>query len=364
MKMSSRLSATIPLTLSSLLFAGLAGPATLAAPRDTFSVRALVSDGSQQTESTDPNLKNAWGLAATATSPFWVSSNLPNLSTIYNGDGVAQQLLVQIPGSPTGIVANPGTGFSVTDGTNTGSAIFLFATLEGRIAGWNPGVPPTNPSTMAFVVVDRSTDGAVYTGIAAATTAAGDRLYAADFAHARIDVFDGSMNPVVDAAAFVDPRLPAGYAPFNVQAMNGRIFVAYAKVDPGTGDEIKGQGLGFVNVYETDGRLVARVAAHGQLNAPWGMAIAPQGFGKYSGNLLVGNFGDGGIQAFKMSDDMRSFSPAGMLRNESNKQIAIDGLWGIAFGNGAQAGPTTALFFAAGPLDETAGLFGKIELAP
>jgi uncharacterized protein (TIGR03118 family) len=346
------------------LAASLAAPAGVAAPRDTYQVNALVSDGSQQTESTDPNLKNAWGIAATATSPWWVSSNLQNLATIYNGAGEAQQLLVQVLGSPTGVVANPGTAFPVTDGTNTGSSIFIFATLEGRIVGWNPGVPPSGPSTTTFVLVDRSSVGAVYTGIAAATTVAGDRLYAADFHNARIDVFDGTLTPVVEAGAFVDPRLPAGYAPFNVQALNGRIFVAYAKVDPGTGEELAGQGLGIVDVYDTDGEFIARVGAHGQLNAPWGMAIAPAEFGKYAGSLLVGNFGDGRIQAFKMSSDMRAFSPAGVLRDETNKQIVIDGLWGIGFGNGSQSGLTSTLYFAAGPNDETAGLFGSIELTP
>src|SRR5262245_6242888 len=218
------------LTLAALLTASLAGSAVLAAPRDTYRVNALVSDGSQA-ESIDPNLKNAWGIAATATSPWWVSSNLQNVSTLYNGAGVAQQLVVQIPGSPTGIVANPGTAFPVTDGTNTGSSVFLFATLEGRIAGWNPGVPPSGPSAQAFVIVDRAASGAVYTGVAAATTALGDRLYAADFAHARIDVFDGTLTPVLVPGAFVDPKLPTGYAPFNVRVLNGRVFVAYAKVD-------------------------------------------------------------------------------------------------------------------------------------
>lgn len=363
MRKSSRLTVTASLAAAALMSAGLAGPALLAAPRDTYQVNALVSDGSQA-ESIDPNLKNAWGIAATATSPWWVASNLPNLATIYNGAGEAQQLVVQIPGSPTGNVANPGTAFPVTDGVNTGSSIFMFATLEGRIVGWNPGVGTGSPSTQAFVIVDRSNLGAVYTGLAAATTVSGDRLYAADFHNARIDVFNGALAPVLEPGAFVDPKLPDGYAPFNVQVLNGRVFVAYAKVDPGTGEELKGQGLGIVSVFETDGDFLARVGAHGQLNAPWGMAIAPEGFGKYSGNLLVGNFGDGRIQAFKMSSDLQSFSPAGMLRDESNKQIAIDGLWGIGFGNGAQSGLTTTLYFAAGPNDETAGLFGSIELTP
>jgi uncharacterized protein (TIGR03118 family) len=224
--------------------------------RQTFRVNALVSDEGSQTESTDPNLKNAWGIAATATSPWWVSDNLTNLSSLYNGAGEAQQLLVTIPGSPTGIVANPTTAFPVTDRTNTGSSVFIFATLEGRIAGWNPGVPPTNPSTMAFVIIDQSDAGAVYTGVAAATTGNGPRLYAADFANARIDVFDGDLNPVVVPGAFVDPKLPSGYSPFNVQALNGRIFVAYAKVDPGTGEETKGQGLGVVDVFDTQGQFI------------------------------------------------------------------------------------------------------------
>jgi uncharacterized protein (TIGR03118 family) len=364
MRLNSRLQATTSLTFATLLIAGLAAPGTLAAPKDLYQVNPLVSDGSQQSESIDPNLKNAWGIAATATSPWWVSSNLPNLATLYNGAGEAQQLLVQIPGSPTGIVSNPGVAFPVTDGVNTGSSIFLFATLEGRIVGWNPGVGTGAPSTQAFVIVDRSSVEAVYTGVAAATTVSGDRLYAADLHNARIDVFDGSLSPVVMQGAFVDPKLPEGYAPFNVQVLQGRVFVTYAQVDPGTGEEITGKGLGIVDVFTTEGALLARVATKGQLNAPWGMAIAPQGFGKHSGELLIGNFGDGQIQAFKMSDDMQKFSPAGVLRDASNKTIEIEGLWGIGFGNGAQAGPSTTLFFAAGPNAETAGVFGSIELVP
>lgn len=364
MRTNSRLPATTSLTLAALLTASLAGPAVLAAPRDVYRVHALVSDGSQQSESTNPDLKNGWGIAATATSPWWISSNLPQLAAIINGAGESQQLVVQVPGSPTGVVANPGTAFPVTDGTNTGSSIFLFATLEGRIAGWNPGVGSGSPSTMAFVIKDNASTGAVYTGIAAATTVGGDRLYASDFHNARIDVFDGSLNPVVNTGAFIDPKLPDGYAPFNVMVLNGRVLVAYAKVDPGTGEELKGQGLGVVDVYDTDGQLLARVATKGQLNAPWGMTIAPPEFGKVGGDLLIGNFGDGRIQAFKMSSDMRSFSPDGVLRDESNKQIVIDGLWGIGFGNGAQSGLQSTLYFAAGPQDETAGLFGSIEVAP
>jgi uncharacterized protein (TIGR03118 family) len=342
-----------------------AGSFALAAPpRTNYSVEPLVSDSSGNGETTDLNLRNGWGLTSTTTSPWWVASNVQQVSTVYDGQGITQGLVVEIPGSPTGIVANAGAGFLVTDGTNSGPARFLFATLEGTVAGWNPSVPPgTGPSTEAFTVLDESDEGAVYTGLAIATTPAGDRIYTADFANGRIEAYDATFAEVeLPEGAFTDPKLPAGYAPFNVQALAGRIFVAYAKVDPVSHEEATGNGLGIIAMFDTDGRFIKRVAAHGQLNAPWGMAIAPNNFGEFSGDLLVGNFGDGRIVAFEISGDMQSFRPDGLLRDERNKPIAIDGLWGIAFGNGGNSGPANALYFAAGPNDETGGLFGRIVM--
>jgi uncharacterized protein (TIGR03118 family) len=252
----------------------------------------------------------------------------------------------------------------VTDGSASGPALFLFATESGKIFGYNPTVGPAAPLGEAFLGVDRSASGAVYMGLAIAQTGSGSRLYAADFHNGRIDVFDQSFMPVDTAGGFVDPRLPAGYAPFGIQTLAGRIFVSYAKQDAEALDEVVGNGLGLVDVFDTDGNLIARVGTHGQLNAPWGMAIAPAGFGALSGKLLVGNFGDGQIVAYSMTDDMLRFNPSGVLRDSARKPLRIDGLWGIAFGNGAQAGATNALYFAAGPAGESHGAFGRVTLAP
>ena len=338
--------------------------AASAAPRDAFQVHLLDSSGGQAGTLADTDLVNAWGLAASPTGPWWVSSNAMNLGVVISGTGAAQGLTVEIPGAPTGVVFNGGNEFKITDGESRGPARFLFATEDGTIVGWNPGVPEGNISRQTFIAVDSTVDGAVYKGLAIATTAQGDRLYAADFRNGRIDVFDGNFDPVTLPEAFIDPRIPEGFSPFNVQNLNGRIVVAYARRDPATNDEVKGPGLGIVDVYDTEGMLLARAATHGLLDAPWGLAIAPKGFGRLAGDLLVGNFGDGRIVAYRMSDDMKSFAPAGVLRDERSRPISIEGLWGIGFGNGGQAGPADTLFFAAGPRDEEAGLFGSITPAP
>jgi len=304
----------------------------------------------------DPHLVNAWGLTASPTSPWWVSDNGTDLSTLYNAAGSPLALVVSVPSAPTGDAFNPTTSFVVTNGVTSAPARFLFDTEEGKILGWNPAVAPTT----AVVAVNRSPDGAIYKGLTLAVTGAGPRLYAADFHNARIDVFDGSWTLVTEPGAFVDPALPSGYAPFNVQAIGGRIFVSYAKQDAAAEDEIAGQGLGFVDAYDTAGHLLARVAQHGQLNAPWGLALAPANFGEFSGDLLVGNFGDGRINAYAELAD-GSFERVGGLRGADGRAISIDGLWALQFGHGAaNNGPTNTLFFTAGPNDESSGLFGKI----
>ena len=325
-----------------------------------FQVDYLVSDGEIPSEHQDLDLRNGWGIAASATGPWWVNVNEMDLSKIYNGEGVVQDLNVVVTGGPTGIVNYGGDGFLVTDGTVSAPARFLFATLSGTITAWNPTVGPAPPAGESFVVVDQTSEGAVYTGLAIADTSAGTRLYAADFANARVDVFDESFDPVTLTNAFVDRRLPSGYAPFGIQTLAGRVFVAYAKVDPSTGDEQAGHGLGIIDMFDTDGKFLARVGAHAQLNAPWGMAIAPDNFGAASGKLLVSNFGDGTIAVFNVSADMRRFMPAGVLRDTSHRPIVIDGIWGIGFGNNAASGPSNALYFAAGPDDEEHGSFGRI----
>jgi len=329
-----------------------------------YTVNYLLSDGSIPSEQVDLGFRNGWGIAASATGPWWVSVNEMDNASVIDAAGVVQPLKVTILGSPTGIVHSDASGFVVSDGTNSGPAKFLFATENGKIYGWNPSVGPAAPDGEAFLVIDRESVGAVYKGLAIAQTLTGTRLYAADFHNGRVDVIDENNTLVqTTPGAFIDPKLPEGYAPFGIQQLAGRIFVTYAKQDAAKMDDVPGQGLGMINVFDTDGVLIAEVAQHGQLNAPWGMALAPAaGFGTASGKLLVGNFGDGTIATFDMTDDFRRFNPAGVLRDAAKKPIAIDGLWGIAFGNGGQAGASDALYFAAGPAGESHGSFGRIIL--
>jgi uncharacterized protein (TIGR03118 family) len=326
-----------------------------------YAVTNLVSDDTTVNHALhqDPNLVNGWGIVATATSPWWVNSNGNDTSNLYNGAGDIQSLVVGVAGAPTGIVANTSTDFVVKSGAVSGAAKFLFATEGGQILGWNPSVPGSPvPSTSSFV--GATTPDAIYKGLAIANTTGRNFLYAADFHGGKIDVFDGTFTPQHWAGAFVDPGIPNGYAPFNIQALHGWMFVTYAKQDADKKDEIAGAHRGFVSAFAPDGTFITRVASGGPLNAPWGLAWAPSTFGKFSGDLLVGNFGNGRINAFHLT--RHGFRFDGTLRNKRGRAISIDGLWGIGFGNGAGSGPTDTLYFAAGPQDEAHGLFGKISL--
>jgi len=319
---------------------------------NVYAVRNLVSDGSIPAVRIDPNLVNAWGLAASPSSPWWVADNETAVSTLYDANGNRLSLVVHVPGAPTGMVFNGGAGFVVTNGTSSAPARFIFASEDGTVSGWNPAVAPTQA-----VVAFQSTEGASYKGLALAHTGAGDFLYAADFHNSRVDVLDSTFHAVTIAGAFVDPQVPSGFAPFGIQTIGDTILVAYAKQDADAEDEVAGEGFGYVSAFRTDGTFVTRVASRGALNAPWGMALAPTDFGRFGGDLLIGNFGDGRINAY----DATTFEPRGHLKGIDGKAVVIDGLWGIAFGNGGIAGPRNVLFFAAGPDDETHGLFGKIE---
>jgi uncharacterized protein (TIGR03118 family) len=347
--------------LAAVTAAALAASAP-AAQRNAYVAHNLVSDEPGVADTTDPNLVNAWGLAATATSPWWVADAETDVSTIYNAAGVASSLVVTVEGGPTGLVANAGSNFVVSDGAgHSGPAVFIFATEAGTIRGWSPAVPPPPPSHEAQLAVDGSGEGAIYKGLAIASTPAGDRLYATDFHNARVDVFDGSFGLVEDPGAFVDPTIPDGFAPFGIQSIGNAIFVTYAKQDEEAEDDVAGQGLGFVDMFDTNGALLGRVATRGRLNAPWGLAMAPATFGRFSGDLLIGNFGDGEINAYEPQPD-GSFENVGRLRGTGNKPISIDGLWSIQFGHGApNNGPVDTLFFTAGPDDEEHGLFGTIR---
>ncbi|TLY50281.1 MAG: TIGR03118 family protein [Gammaproteobacteria bacterium] len=335
-------------------------PLAFADNDNAYQSHNLVSDGFLPADHTDQNLVNAWGIAFNPTGPVWVANNGSGTSTLYNGSGTPLSLVVQIPtpsantgGNPTGIVFNPvnaATSFPVSlNGGAPGGSRFIFATEDGVIAGWAPSVDGTH----AIVAVDNSGANAIYKGLAISANGSGQLLYATDFHNARVDVFDNTWAPVTLAAgAFVDPKIPTGYAPFGIQAIGGNIFVTYAKQDADAHDDVHGPGLGFVDVYDPNGVMLDRVATHGRLNAPWGIALAPAGFGKFSNSLLIGNFGDGRVNAY----DPKNYTPRGQLDG-----VQIDGLWGLAFGNGFAGQPVNTLFFTAGPGDEAHGLYGRIE---
>jgi uncharacterized protein (TIGR03118 family) len=350
-------------TLGKLLgsIAVLAVVSTSAVAADTHSGRYLqhnlVSNVPGVADNVDPNLRNGWGVAFNPNAVVWVSSNGAGLSTLYNGNGTPQSLVVTVAaapgemhGSPTGIVFNGTRDFTVHSGSASAPAVFIFATEGGVIAAWSPTVDPTNALQVAL------TPGAVYKGLALAANGTANLLYAANFTGGSIDVFDRNFQPVTVPGGFVDPSLPKDFAPFNIQNIQGDLYVSYAKREPGETDEVAGPGLGVVDVFDANGLLIRRVASRGTLNAPWGMALAPAGFGRFANRLLVGNFGDGTINAF----DAATGAFKGQLRGSDNRPLHIDGLWGLAFGNGMQNQPTGTLFFAAGPNDENDGLYGAI----
>ncbi|HEY2558826.1 MAG TPA: TIGR03118 family protein [Caldimonas sp.] len=307
----------------------------------------------------DPNLVNAWGIAFNPQGFAWVADNGTSMSTLYDGNGVPQSLVVAIPpgsagsAAPTGIVFNGAAAFNVTQGGVSGPSAFIFVGEAGTVSGWSPNVNLNS----AILVVDGATQGKVYKGLAIASVAGAPRLYAADFHNGVVDVFDAAFAPVVVAGAFTDANLPAGYAPFGIQAIGNQIFVAFAMRDPNSDDELDGAGLGAIDVFDPSGNLVTRlVAPGGKLNAPWGLALAPADFGPFSNALLVGNFGDGTINAF----DATTGASLGPL-TQAGMPIFIDGLWGLAFGNGLNAQPANTLFFTAGPAQERNGVFGRID---
>jgi uncharacterized protein (TIGR03118 family) len=333
--------------------------------RGSFHQTNLVSNIPGLALSTDANLKNPWGLSSSATSPIWVSDNNAGVSTLYRGDGSTVPLVVTIPapgsptgGTPTGTVFNTtASDFQVSKGTAKAKALFLFATEDGTILGWNPAVGGTS----ATIAVDKSAipdaaNGAVYKGLTLGTAGANNYLYAANFRSGNLDVFDKDFHQVTLAGSFSDPNLPSGFAPFGVENLGGQIFVTYAKQDADRHDDVRGPGNGVVDVFATDGTLVRRFATGGTLNSPWGLAMLPATFGNFHGDVLVGNFGDGRINAFTPAGVLR-----GQLKSETSAAIEIEGLWGLRFGNGGSGGDPGTLFFAAGINDEADGLFGKIQ---
>ena len=325
---------------------------------DIFTMHSLVSDdASTPAPAKDASLVNGWGLSVGPTTPWWTSNNGTNTSTLYSGAGTKAALTVAVPGGPTGTVFNASsTDFVVSQGGKSAAARFLFATEAGTILGWSPTVAATS----AVIGVDRSSSGAVYKGLAVLN----DRLYATDFHNGRVDVFDAAFAPVVTTGGFKDAKVPKGFAPFGIQALAGSVFVTYAKQDAAAKDDIPVPGQAYVDEFTPDGQFVARVINSGKknapLNAPWGLAMTPADWGPFGGDLLVGNFGDGRISAYTKRSNGWVYK--GQLRVATGAPITIDGLWAIAFGNGAAAGPTTTLYFLAGPSGEKHGLFGSITV--
>jgi uncharacterized protein (TIGR03118 family) len=336
----------------------LAGLPVLTLAQNAYTIHNLVSDLPGFADVTDTNLVNPWGIAFSSTSPFWISDNHAGVSTLYNTVGTPSPLIVTIPpppggsppAAPTGIVFNGTAGFTVA---SNASARFIFSTEDGTIVGWNAGAN-------GVIKVDNSTNGTIYKGLAIAKNGTNMLLYATDFHNGKVDVFDSNYNPVTLAGNFTDATIPTGYAPFGIEPVNGKLFVTYALQDSDQHDDVGGPGHGFVNVFDTSGQLVQRFASSNVLNSPWGIALAPIGFGPFAGALLVGNFGDGAINAFDASNG----TWLGVLKDSSGNPILKQGLWTIKFGNGGNGGDVHTLYFTAGIAGpgavEDHGLFGSI----
>jgi len=340
----------------------------------SFVQTNLVSDVPGLAKVTDPNLKNPWGTSTAPGLPIWVSDNNAGVATLYDGAGNPIPLQAKTPvnavaipapssagtaavGAPTGTVFNPtGSGFVVSEKGASGSSRFLFATEDGTIVGWNPNVDRAN----GIIAVDRSTVtdpagdlGAVYKGLALVTTSAGTFLYASNFRFGTVEVFDSSFNLV---KSFTDPSVPAGFAPFGVHNIGGQLFITFAKQKPDKHDDLAGPGNGFVDVFSPNGALLQRLVSEGRLNSPWAVTLAPATFGAFGGDILVGNFGDGHINAY----DRSTGHFAGQLRNAAGDPLTIPDLWGLRFPAGSLNAVPGALYFTAGINDEHDGLFGNL----
>ena len=341
-----------------MLAASIAAAAAFVAPSPASAIslyieNKLISDLPGATFQS-PDVVNPWGLARSAGSPWWISENGQDLSTLHDGTGAERASpKVSIPGgAPTGVVNN-GTASSFQLPNNAGKASFIFSSEAGTITAWN------NTQGNLAVTVAPQTGGAVYKGLAIGNTGGADYLYATDFHNGKVDVYNTNFGKTSLTGNFTDPGVPAGYAPFGIQNLGGKIYVTYAKKDanPNINDEVHGVHLGFVSEFNTDGTFVKRIATQGTLNAPWGLAVAPGNFGQFSNALLVGNFGNGIINAFDLATD----DFLGTL-HDGNHSLHIDGLWALGFGGGnANSGATDSLYFTAGINDEADGLFGNLR---
>ena len=345
------------------LGASLAGLYGLPAQAERFNITNLVSDGFVPAVTIDPGLINPWGISYGPTGPFWVSDNNSGLSTLYNRAGAKQALTVTIaptPGgagsaTPTGqVFSSAKTDFTITAGGKSGPSRFIFDTEGGTISGWAPGVSLTN----SVLAVDNSAAGAVYKGLAIGSTGGANFLYAANFNSGQVEMYDGAFGLV---KTFTDPTVAAGYAPFNVQTLGGTLYVTFALQNAAKHDDVSGAGNGYVDAFDLNGAFLRRIVSlGGQINSPWGLDLAPAGFGALAGDLLVGNFGDGTISAF----DPVTGAFQGELLGNSGAPIVIGDLWGLINGNGAAGGDVNKVYFTAGLLDESHGLFGSLSVTP
>ncbi len=341
----------------SLLTIALLSLPTLA---QTYAATILTSDIANISANTDANLGNPWGLVASSGGPWWVSDNATGLSTLYDGSGVTQGLVVTIPswtgsgtGSPSGIAFNSSNDFQLTPGN---PAAFLFVSEDGTVQGWNHSVNPTQS-----VIAVNNFGSAVYKGMALASAGGANYLYATNFFAGTVDVFDTNFAAhSFGTNAFVDSTIPSGFAPFNIQLIGSNLVVTYAKQDAAKHDDIAGPGNGYVDIFDTEGNLLSRLPHLVQMNSPWAIVQAPASFGAFSNDLLIGNFGSGAILAFNPSNG----NFIGTMLDESKLPMRIDKLWALEFGNGGSAGPTTTLFYTAGTFDETYGEFGTILPTP
>jgi uncharacterized protein (TIGR03118 family) len=348
--------------------AAIAIPASMASaaahpPRNEFRQTNLISNlTNQHAKIVDPNLRNPWGLALLPASPLWVADNATGKAGIYTvtagGAAVANTgRVVTVPGgAPSGQVANPGSDFVVTTTAGMGPALFIFSSESGKITAWSPAADPFLANGKATATVEASSKTAIYKGLAIASTKAGSFLYATNFHDGRVEVFNSKFKPVHLAGKFQDPHLPHGYAPFGIQELNGYLYVTYALQNSAREDDVKGPGHGFIDIYTNNGLLVKRLASGGALDSPWGLAIAPSGFGPFRGKLVVGNFGDGKINVFGPV----SGHFIAQLRGVTGKPVTIPGLWGLTFGT-ATTGGTKTLLFSAGIHGEADGLVGSLN---
>jgi uncharacterized protein (TIGR03118 family) len=348
------------IAVTALIFTSTGARADSSHNNKGFDWTNLVADIGGVAERVDSNLVNPWGIVPSPSNTIWIADNGTGVSTLYNTDGVpvpaGNPLVVTVPpastnaesGNPTGIVFNSGSGFVVTKNAVSGPSRFIFVSEDGSISGWNPQVSPNE----AVIAVDHGSQEAIYKGAALGTTASGLRLFVTNFHAARVEIYDQNFMEVDTANTFFDPNIPAGYAPFGIRNINGLIYVTYAQQDADGEDDVPGPGKGFVDVFATTGQFIKRLISQGALNAPWGVALAPKHFGEFHEALLVGNFGDGRINAF----NPHSGAFLGTLSKPDRTPLEFDGLWGLHFID-------EHLFFTAGIADEEHGLFGVIEVS-